>query len=264
METDKIKKLTSYQDINDLIIFFSEKLKSILNDNLLGFYLTGSLSYNDFVLNRSDLDFQVIVKNPLSQKELELVKQLHLDTENRYKNWAERIECSYLPIELLHNILPPKTPRPCWGLGTFYPEAPYGDEWIINQYQLYNYGISLIGPDFKSLIEPIDIKEVQKASARDLFKVWEPKINDSKWLENSHYQSYLILNLCRILCTVIGNNVASKKISTEWVKNTYPEWKDIIETANNWHYGIEIKEKERAIEFIKFTIDKVKNKNILN
>ncbi len=247
-----------------MTVIFLERLKEFMGDNLIGLYLTGSLSYGDFVLERSDIDLQAIVKESLSQKELELVKNLHIKIENKYEEWAGRIECSYLPVGILHEILPPKIPRPWWGgAGVFYPKAPYGNEWIINQYQLYNYGIALFGPDYKILTAPIDIKEVQKACVRDLFQEWEPKIRDLKWLKNSHYQSYLILNLCRILYTVACGEVGSKKISAEWVKSRYPEWKNLIETAENWHYGIEMKEKEKVIEFIKFIIDKVKDQNIL-
>jgi predicted nucleotidyltransferase len=263
MLLNEIKKLTSHQDINNILIEWVENAENILGDNLVGLYLTGSLAYGDFVPKRSDIDLQAVTRNELTPKELKSIEQLHKNLEKSYPAWANRIECSYVPLKIIRDVLPPKEPRPWWGFGVFYPTAPAGNEWIINQYQLYNHGINLIGPDFKSLIESIDIKEVQKASARDLFTEWEPKINDSEWLENSHYQSYLVLNLCRILCTVIGNNVASKEVSAKWVKQIYPEWKDLIEIAESWRYGIEMKEKERAIEFIKFAIAKVKNKNIL-
>jgi hypothetical protein len=263
METDEMQRLTPYQDVNDVIVFFSEHLKNCLGNNLLGFYLTGSLSYGNFLLGRSDLDFQAVVNTPLSQRELESVKQLHADMEKRYRQWAKRIECSYLPVALLHEILPPKSPRPWWGHGIFYPEAPYGNEWIINQYQLYNHGLALWGPDFKSLVKPIDIKEVQKACVRDLFQEWEPKITDSKSLEDSHFQSYLVLNLCRILNTVMRGSVAAKDISAAYVKTAYPQWKDLIETAENWHYGIPMTENESTIEFIKFAIGEVNAKHLL-
>ncbi len=109
MQTDEMQRLTPYQDVNDVIVFFSEHLKNGLGDNLVGFYLTGSLSYGNFVLGRSDLDFQAVVNTPLSPRELESVRQLHADMEERYQQWAKRIECSYLPVALLHEILPPKT-----------------------------------------------------------------------------------------------------------------------------------------------------------
>ena len=123
----------------------------------------------------------------------------------------DRLECSYTPIDMLKNILPPKEPRPYYGGGIFYDEAPYGNEWIINNYLLYEHGITLIGPDFKKLTTPIDIIEVQKACIRDLFQEWEPKITDFEWLDNSHYQSYLVMNLCRILYTVMCGVTGTKK-----------------------------------------------------
>lgn len=258
------KKLTPYSDINDLMILFSERLKEVLGDNLIGVYLTGSLSYGGFIPERSDLDFQVIVKNLLSQKELECVKRVHSDIEKKYKNWSKRIECSYFPVEFLSEILPPKTPRPWYWNGMLYPQVQYGNEWIINKYQLYNHGISLVGPNFNTLIEPVDIEEVQKASIRDLLEQWEPKIEEADWLEDSHQQSFLILNVCRILYTVLQAKVGcNKKVSAEWAKNEFPEWKDLIEEAEGWKYGKEMKRIDDAVVFIKFAIEKVNETGLL-
>src|SRR5262249_1600091 len=154
---------------------------------------------------------------------------------------------------------PPEQPRPYYGEGTFYPEAQYGNEWIINLYLLYEHGIALIGPDFKELVNPISIVEVQKACIRDLFREWEPKITDPSWLENSHYQSYIVLNLCRILYTVIVGSTASKKVSARWVRSEYTEWNDLIQTAENWGYGVEMNRRAEAMAFIRFVIGKIKN-----
>jgi hypothetical protein len=172
--------------------------------------------------------------------------------------WADRIECSYAPLEMLQNILPPKFPRPYLGEGVFYPEAHYGNEWIINLYLLYEHGIALIGPDFKELISPVDIVEVQKACIRDLFREWEPKMTDPAWLDNSHYQSYIVMNLCRILYTIVCGSAASKPVSARWVKKEYAEWSSLIQTAEDWHYGSELNRREETIEFIQFVIHKVK------
>ena len=160
---------------------------------------------------------------------------------------------------MLNNILPPKEPRPYYGGGVFYREAPYGNEWIINNYLLYQHGIPLIGSDFKELISPIDIIEVQKACVRDLFQEWEPKITDFEWLDNSHYQSYLIMNLCRILYTVMTGKIASKKISAEWVKNKFGlRWRNLIDTAEDWQYGKTMSLRNETIDFIKFVVDEIK------
>ncbi|MBX9787197.1 MAG: DUF4111 domain-containing protein [Alphaproteobacteria bacterium] len=231
----------------------------VLEENLVGMYLTGSLSYGDFNPENSDIDLLVIIKNPISEEKLGVLKKMHLDVERNNNKWAKRIECSYVPLEMLSSILPPKTPRPYIGEGIFYPEAPYGNEWIINQYLLYTDGIPLLGPDFKILVKPIDIEDVRAACIRDLFEEWEPKIHDPEWLNNSHYQSYIILNLCRILYTVTRHATATKKISASWVKREFaPEWSPLIQTAEDWHYGKEMNLNEQTIEFIQFVVSKVK------
>lgn len=104
------------------------------------------------------------------------------------------------------------------------------------------------------MVAPPNIREVKKACVRDLLCEWKPKINDPKWLENSHYQSYLVLNLCRILYTLHNSKLCSKKVAAKWVKETFPEWQGLIEEAEAWGYGKEMKQQEKAIAFIEFTI----------
>ncbi|MBU4338876.1 DUF4111 domain-containing protein [Patescibacteria group bacterium] len=253
-----IKKITPYQDINNVLYFLAEGIRNIFGDNLVGMYLTGSLSYGDFNKKRSDIDLVVVLKKPASSKKIKMIKRLHLDAERKYKKWSKKIECSYIPLDMLQNILPPKTPRPYVGGGIFYSKAPYGNEWIINQYFLYKHGTALIGHDFKTLIKPIEITDVKKACVKDLFKEWKPKITDSVYLANSHQQSYIVLNLCRILYTILCNDAVSKSVAALWVEKEYPQWKELIDTANAWEYGKEMNHKDETINFIKFIIAKVK------
>ena len=252
-------KITPYQDINEVLLNICEGVNSILEKNLIGLYLFGSLSYGDFNPDSSDIDLVVIVDKQLDDKHLAQIKLLHKNIGEQFQKWRERVECSYTPLEMLNNTLPPKDPRPYFGGGIFYDAAPYGNEWIINNYLLYQYSIPLSGNDFKKLTNPIDILEVQKACIRDLFQEWEPKITDFEWLDNSHYQSYLVLNLCRILYTVMEKIAGTKKVSAEWAKNKFGlPWSKLIGDAQDWKYGKEMSSRNEAIDFIKFTINKVK------
>ena len=125
---------------------------------------------------------------------------------------------------------------------------------------LYKHGIPLLGPDFKTLVKPIDIEDVRAACIRDLFEEWEPKMTDPTYLNNSHYQSYVVLNLCRILYTVVCHSTATKKASASWVKSEFdPQWTPLIQTAENWSYGKEMNLKEKVIEFIQFVATEVKS-----
>jgi hypothetical protein len=220
------------------LLYILNGIDNILSKNLIGLYLFGSLTYGDFKLDSSDIDLVTIIQKPLNHPELEVIKQLHEQFKQCYQKWGERLECSYTPVNILINILSPKEPRPYFGSGTFYDEATYGNEWIINNYLLYQHGISLIGPDFKELIKPIDIIDLQKACVLDLFQEWEPKMTDFEWIDNSHYQSYLVMNLCRNLYTVLCGKTATKNISAAWVKNKFVlPWSNLIENAASWKYG---------------------------
>jgi Domain of unknown function (DUF4111) len=99
---------------------------------------------------------------------------------------------------------------------------------------------------------------------KDLFQEWVPKIDDPAWLANSHYQSYLVLNLCRILHTAIRGAPVSKLVAGQWTKATYPEWADLIEEAERWTYGDEMKRREDTVAFIRFAIEKVNEAKLLS
>jgi len=157
---------------------------------------------------------------------------------------------------MLAEILPPKKPRPYFGAGIFYPAAPYGNEWLINRHFLYQNGIALLGLDFRTLAAPVATADLGQACVRDLREEWAPKINDENFLNNSHYQSYVVLNLCRILYVVANGEAVSKKVAAEWAKSEYPQWKDLIETAESWRYGIKMECRNETSRFIKFAIAK--------
>ena len=98
---------TPYPAINDVLCEWVEGLKRLLGKKIVGLYLSGSLAYGDFVPERSDIDLQAVVQNPLTQDELRSVEQLHRQIEERCPQWARRIECSYVPLELMRELMPP-------------------------------------------------------------------------------------------------------------------------------------------------------------
>ena len=252
-----MKDATAYPAINTMLTEWAEGVKRLLGENSVGLYLSGSLAYGDFVPERSDIDLQAVVRSPLTQEELKSVEQLHREIEGRCPQWADKIECTYVPLELMRELRPPARPRPWWGFGTLYAEAPAGNEWIINHYLLSRHGIALEGPDFNELIPRIDIQKVRQASARDLFQEWIPKIDNAAWLSNSHNQSYLVLNLCRILHTVIQGEPRSKRVAGLWAKAAYPQWENLIEEAEKWAYGDEMKRQADVMAFLHFAVDRV-------
>ena len=254
------ESLTKYSDVAEIIAFFVKGVVPALEGNVLGVYLTGSLSYGAFDYGSSDIDLTVIVKRPISRGEIDSIGRLHREMEGKFEKWARRFECSYTPVEMLPSVLPPREPRPWyWGADhTLFEEAPYGNEWIINNYLLRRHSIALFGPSFKELVDPIEIEEVRKACVRDLFREWVPKKSNTEWFGDSHYQSYFVLNLCRILHTVICSTAGSKQMAASWVMETYGQrWRNLIKNAQDWEYGVEMDLREEAMDFLDFVISEV-------
>lgn len=191
----KNKNITPYPDVNDLLAMLAADLNDLLGDQLVGIYLTGSLTYGDFDHGSSDIDLLVIVHEPLSQEQRTHVANMHARIDDEYPQWAKRIECSYITKDMPHSVEPPETPRPYVNGGQLWDAASYGNEWLLNLYVLYECGIALIGPNPKDLIGyPIDIEEVRRASKNDFHQEWEPLRKDSSSLrKDSHLQAYVIL-----------------------------------------------------------------------
>ena len=252
--------LTKYSDVNELIDFFVQSVMPALDKNVLGIYLTGSLSYGAFNYHSSDIDITVIVHRPVSRSELDSIGRLHREIEGKFEKWAGRLECSYTPVDMLSCVMPPTEPRPWYWGGecTLYEEAPYGNEWIINKYFLYSHSIALSGPSFKKLSPPVDVKDVRKACVHDLFQEWAPKKSNPEYFRDSHHEAYFILNLCRILHTVICSVVGSKKMAASWVQENYGDrWHNLVGNALEWQYGIELDARQEAIDFLDFAISEV-------
>jgi len=254
-----IRKVTKYGNINELVDFLALGVKEIFGQNLVGFYLTGSLTYGDFEPGRSDIDLAAVLETPASPEQINKIGKLHLEAEQKFRQWTNRVECSYIPRLMLAGILPPKEPRPYFGAGIFYPAADYGNEWLINRHFLYQNGVVVVGPDFKTLAAPVETKNLKEACIRDLRQEWAPKINDENFLANSHYQSYVVLNLCRILYMIVNDEAGSKKVAANWAREKYPQFANLIETAQAWHYGIEMNCLAQTIEFIKFAVTSTEN-----
>jgi Domain of unknown function (DUF4111) len=72
-----------------------------------------------------------------------------------------------------------------------------------------------------------------------------------------------VLNLCRILRTVIRAQPGSKKVASEWAKATYPQWKDLIEEAERWAYGDKMKRQADAVAFLRFAVNRVNETKLL-
>lgn len=101
MPIDSIKSLTAHSDINEMLVLLANQLKETLSEQLTGLYLTGSLTYGGFNRDSSDIDFLVLLNQPLSKVQLKNLTRMHGYIEQSYPTWAKRIEGSYISKAML-------------------------------------------------------------------------------------------------------------------------------------------------------------------
>jgi hypothetical protein len=252
-------KVTPYDEINNFIETYTLHLLDACKEKITGIYLTGSLSYGDFNLMSSDIDITNILKAKFNKDELIEVRKIHETMQDSFPKWSRRFECTYTTIAMLSETLPPKEPRP-WYNGNesrLYSAAPYGNEWIMNKYLLYEYSIPLFGPDFKIITNGVEMNEFQQACIRDIFEEWEPKLNENTYFDDDRHSVYFVLNLCRILYTLHTANAGTKPQSSDWTRQKFPEWNNIILCAQQWEYGKKFIHKKEINNFAQFVITEV-------
>jgi len=250
-------------EVMDFIGIFKDKIIEKCK-NIIGIYLFGSLAYGGFEEKSSDIDLVVITKTLLDKNDLENIKNIHKKIIEINNIWGNRLEVSYTPINMFNEKSIPNIPRPYYN-GTFYEKAGYGNEWLINNYLLLNYGKRIYGPEINTIINyEISIDEIKKSCVNDFYKEWFVKINNYEWLNKSENQAYIVLNICRIIYTIKESKIGNKKESAKWVKEKYVKWKKLIEEAEEWEFN-KIMNKENEInEYVKYMEIEIKNENKSN
>lgn len=96
---------------------------------------------------------------------------------------------------------------------------------------------------------------------------WAEDIFDNpERFNNRFYQTYIVLNYCRVLHDLINGYPGSKRAGAEWAKaNLDPVWSDLIDRTWNGrpHPAISVRQTadpvdfERTLAFVKYILDQV-------
>lgn len=255
------QKLTPHEDVNQVLELLAKGLTELLGDQLAGLYLTGSLTYGDFDNGSSDIDFLAVLTSPLTDEQLEAIKQLHQHIGEEVPFWAKRLEGSYITTEMIKTKELPEEQRP-YVNGGKVNLYKYGNEWTINLYALQETGVAIIGVEPKQMFPAVTIEDVREASKQDLLNDWQPKLDDPnafnhEGYDSNHLKAYAVLTMCRILHRAKNDSIASKRVASKWVKETYKNWADLVEQAEQWKHGKQMSSDNDVMDFISFTVREV-------
>ena len=224
---------TPYPDVNEILNLLLTKVKNILQSQLVGMYLFGSLANGDFD-QHSDIDVLIVTDGEILSDTFSALQDMHTEIAKVDSPWAVQQEVSYIPQNALRRFYPPNIQHPHLDRdrGEMLHIMAHESDWVIQRHLLRENGIVITGPDLKTLIDPIEPYELRQAVI-DVLPLWvDPILNHPPKIKSRGYQSYCVLSLCRMLYTLQNKAILTKRAAAKWgIETLDSRWKPLIERA---------------------------------
>lgn len=258
------KDPTPYADLNLVLGELVARVQSALASNLIGVYLQGSLAIGDFHIY-SDVDFDIIVEEDVSNTQVSSLQALHREIFALSSPWAQHLEGSYIPKAALKNLPPPV--RKFWYLDNGSKELVRSDhdDSLVVYWVLREKGITLIGPEPRTLISPVSVAALRR-EILETMRTWRQQwLAEPDKMNNRFYQPFAILSYCRMLHTLQVGAVDSKRAGAVWAKEALDgRWAQLIDqaldarpgdSAEKVHQRADAGALKRTWEFMEYAVD---------
>jgi predicted nucleotidyltransferase len=257
---------TPYPELNQVLSELLSRIQHILENDFIGAYLQGSFAVGDYD-QHSDVDFIVVVEDDLTSHQVDALQIMHDQIYQLDSEWSKHLEGSYFPKEIwrYHS----KRGLQLWYLDNGARSLVRSDHcntnlvrWIVRE-----KGVTLAGPPPKSLVEPIS-EELLKAEIFETLRSWGQQILDNPdQYNNRFYQSFIVLNYCRMLHDLYRGYPGSKREGAEWAKSFLdPSWSDLIDgtwdgrpdPAKKVQQPADPQKFERTLNFVRYVMNESK------
>jgi hypothetical protein len=207
-----------------------------LGANLIVLYLRGSLVTGDFDPGISDIDFFAVTEQRVSEREFAALAAMHTGFASLPNQYADQLEGPYIDRAAARRFQPGERHL------TIARNEPllwreHFANWVLERWMLRAWGMTLLGPDPKTLIDPVTSDEIQ-AAIRDNMLRWVTWINDPDdpdWLLPRGHKAYVVETMCRALYTLATGELAGKPRAVAWALETLPDpRRATVERSQSW------------------------------
>lgn len=220
-------------EVDELLHALTDGLQQILGDRLVGVYLFGSATRDDFD-RESDVDVVVVTTEDLTTGALTELRAMHARIAGLDSSYATQLEVSYIPGKAIRKYDPPDVvhPRLDRGRSETLGMMSHDADWVIQRHLIREHGTVLFGPPPQTLIDPVSGDEMRQAM-RDLLGEWlAPLVANPPHVHTRGYQAFLVLSTCRILYTLEHGDVVSKRAAAQWGEESLgSRWRPLIKRA---------------------------------
>lgn len=241
--------------ISNLVNRIVDSYRTILHENLLGFYLHGSLAMGCFNPGQSDVDLLVVVRRSLIREEKKSIIDVLLEV-----NKAPSSVNPEMSIVLLENVVHPIYPTTFelhyssgWRERYLADEVDwdtqrFDEDLVLHFLAIKRRGVCLYGSPIESVFPEIP-GGMCVASL----------VNDLNWIStrlSSLPPTYPVLNPCRALAFLRTGIFMSKKEGGMWALSSVPgRFSSIISRALAIYQGDEetLPDQHQVLEFLEYT-----------
>jgi hypothetical protein len=250
---------TGYPDVDRLLAHLVVEVRDVLGDELVGFYLYGSLSLGDFDLESSDIDFLAATRGVLPNTTLDELAAMHARIAASGIPYAGRLEGSYIPLRALRRYDPADNLHPTIGMDWDFGLGQHKTNWILERHILREHGRALFGPPPRELIDPVAPDDLRAATREMLLGFWSQQLDGPEWLCTREYQAFAILTMCRALHTIAEGAVVSKRAAAEWAKRALdPAWTPLISRALAWRHDHAPDDMTEMLRFVAWAVEQAR------
>lgn len=266
----KAQSPTSDSELNAVLHELVSSAQSTLGSNFVSAYLQGSFALGDWD-NDSDVDFTIVVEREISDAELTALQAMHARIFKLESQWAQHLEGSYFPKDILKKGDPHKTKLPYLDNAHDKLIMSDHDNTLVVRWIVREHGITLAGPEPKELIDLVfadDLRSEVSATMRE----WAGEIFTGEWNMNNRWaQPFAVLSYCRMLHTLETGRIASKLSGVRWSKDMLDKrWSTLIQRAWDERPNPSLKVRQVAdtselndtLEFIRYAISSAAVSNL--
>jgi predicted nucleotidyltransferase len=257
-----VTRATPHPEVNELLDALTDGLREVLADELIGAYLFGSATTDDFD-GESDVDVVVVTTDAIPDATFAALQAMHARIAAIDSWCAAQLEVSYIPKRALlrydpSDVLHPRLDR---GKDQKLFMMRHDADWVVQRYLIRERGLALLGPSSSTLIDPITPDDLRRAMLELLAEWLGPILENPPAVRTRGYQSFIVLSTCRILYTIEHGDVLSKRAAALWGETTLDSrWGPLIQGA--WigrqnHAAAPLAEDlSETWEFIRYAIER--------
>lgn len=213
-----------------------DRVQDEFGTGLVGVYIRGSLALGDFEPETSDVDLLVVTEEPIDEARFARLEGVHRRLGYSRSPYAQRFEVAYYDREALRRYVPGQRIATL-GQGEELAWQEHGTNWIVERWTVREHGLRIIGPDPRTLIDPITSEQIAEANRARLadWRRWLDDPKDGAWAPRQGQMAYVVETMCRCRYAVEHGTVVSKPAAVRWALEAFPEpWRTTVQRSHVW------------------------------